>query len=128
VVLPEGQYVAQLEAAEAVDVVARMDAGRLPVRHLRGRSSLPLPVQAAQHFARTETGRDGADDLLPVEQVVAGTDRWRVRLRGAAGLPDVEVQVHYERQATEPARLTCGAVEAKTAPLFTCTELRTLVR
>ena len=127
VVLPEGQYVAQVEAAEAVDAVTQMAAGRLPVRHLRGRSSLSLPVQAAQHFARTETGRDRADDLLPVEQSGAGADRWRVRLRGGDDLPDVEVQVHYERHATEPALLNCGAEQAKTAPRFTCTGLRTLV-
>ena len=127
VVLPEGQYVAQLEAGQAVEAVALMAAGRLPVRHLRGRSSLPLPVQAAQHFARTELERDGADDLRPAEHSVAGTDTWRVRLSGAAGLPDVEVQVHYDRHAVPAARLTCGADVAKTAPLFTCTQLRTLV-
>jgi hypothetical protein len=128
VVLPEGQYIAQLEAAQAVDVVARMDAGRLPLAHLRGRSSLPLPVQAAQHFARTQLDRDGADDLLPAEQAGAGPDTWRVRLAGAVDLPDVEVLVHFERHATEPARLTCGADQARSAPQFTCQELTTLVR
>jgi hypothetical protein len=128
VVLPEGQYVGQLEAGEAVEAVARMLAGRLPVAHLRGRSSLPLPVQAAQHFARTATDRDGADDLQLAEQTADGTDTWRIRLRGALDLPDVEVRVRYERTATEPALLTCGADEAKVAPQFTCVGLTVLTR
>jgi hypothetical protein len=126
VVLPEGHYVGRVEPAEAVDAVTRLGAGRLPVPHLRGRSSLPLPVQAAQHFARTQTGRDGADDLQLAEQHPEGTDAWRVRLRGAVGLPDVEVRVRYDRQATGPARLTCDAQEAKTAPQFACAALRTV--
>jgi hypothetical protein len=131
VVLPEGQYVAQLEASEAVDAVARMLAGRLPVAHLRGRSSLSLPAQAAQHFARTGLGRDGADDLLPGEQEPDGADTWRVLLRGAGcgdeRLPDVEVRVHYDRRAADPALLTCGADEAKVAPQFTCVGMTVLV-
>jgi hypothetical protein len=130
VVLPEGQYVGQLEAGQAVETVARMLAGRLPLAHLRGRSSLSLPVQAAQHFARAATDRDGADDLQPVEQAADGTDTWRIRLRGAGWgderLPDVEVRVFYDRRATEPALLTCGADEAKTAPQFTCVGLQVL--
>lgn len=126
VVLPKGEYVGQLEAGEAVGLVTRMLAGRLPLTHLRGRSSLPLPVQAAQHFARIETGRDGVDDLLLAAQRADGADTWRVHLRGAVDLPDVEVRVRYERAATEPALLTCGADVAKPAPQFTCVELTVL--
>lgn len=127
VVLPEGQYVARLEAVEAVDVVARLDAGVLPLEHLRGRSSLSLPVQAAQQFARTELGRARADDLLPAAQRTDGPDAWRVRLAGADELPDVEVRVRYDRRAIAPELLTCGAQEAKPAPLFRCETLSVLV-
>jgi hypothetical protein len=35
-----------------VAVVDDLAEGRLPAGHVRGRSSLPLPVQAAQQFAR----------------------------------------------------------------------------
>jgi hypothetical protein len=128
VVLPEGYYLGRLEAAEAADVVATVRAGRLPLRHLRGRSSMPLPVQAAQHFARTRLDRDGADDLLLAAQVADGADTWLVRLAGALDLPDVEVRVRYDRRATEPARLTCGAVQDSVAPQFTCLGLTSLVR
>lgn len=127
VVLPTGEYVGQLEADDAVDAVAAMLAGRLPLAHLRGRSSLPLPVQAAQHFARTGLHRDDADDLLPISQDADGADTWRIRLRGAADLPDVEVRVHYDSTGAAPALLTCGADSAKVAPQFTCPGLQVLV-
>jgi hypothetical protein len=128
VVLPEGYYLGRLEAAEVGRAVADLRAGRLPLPNLRGRSSLPLPVQAAQHFARTELDRDGTDDLVLADQTTDGPDRWVVRLTGAADLPDVEVRVQYERRATEPARLTCQADRDNVAPQFTCLELTTLVR
>ena len=127
VVMPEGWYLSRLEAAEAPGVVADLRAGRLPVAHLRGRSSSPLPVQAAEHFARAQTGRDGTDDLRLLRQVADGADTWTVRLAGAMDLPDVEVRVRYERAALEPARLTCGAEQDSAAPQFACLGLTVLV-
>jgi hypothetical protein len=128
VVLPEGHYVSRLEAADAPRAVADLLAGRLPLPHLRGRSSLPLPVQAAQQFAREQLDRDGADDLALSQQRGDGRDTWVVRLAGAVDLPDVEVRVRYDRRATEPARLTCGADEERVAAQFVCLGVDVLVR
>lgn len=117
-VLPHGLYLGQVPASEALDLVTQLDAGRAPVAHVRGRSSLPLPVQAAQHFARSATGRDRLDDLQLVRQEGAGDDAWTVRLAGPGG-PDVEVVVRYDRAGDGlPHLLTCDATEAKVAPLF----------
>jgi hypothetical protein len=127
-VLPDGHYLSRLEAAEAPGAVADLLAGRLPLAHARGRSSLPLPVQAAQHFARTGLDRDGLDDLTLSAQRPDGVDTWVVRLAGAVDLPDVEVRVRYDRRAVEPARLTCGALRESVAPRFVCLGLETLVR
>ena len=115
VVLPEGLYLGQIEAAAAVRVLAELAQGRLPPGHVRGRSSLPLPTQAAQHFAREALGRWGTDELGVVSQEGAGADTWRVQLAA----PDVEVIVRYER-STDGERhvLSCDAEEAKPVPVF----------
>ena len=118
VVLPDGLYLGRVEADEVVQVVRDLGAGTLPAGRVRGRSSLSLPAQAAQHFARQSSGRWGRADLAPVVQEGAGTDTWRVVLAGPGG-PDVEVVVRYDRGGDgQPHRLTCGALEAKAAPLF----------
>jgi hypothetical protein len=117
-VLPHGLYLGQVPVDQAASLVAQLDEGRAPVEHVRGRSSLPLPVQAAQHFARVATGRDRLDDLLVRRQDGAGTDAWTVLLAGRDG-PDVEVVVRYDRSGDgTPQRLTCDAVEEKLAPRF----------
>lgn len=118
VVLPDGLYLGRVEADEVVQVVRDLAAGTLPSGRVRGRSSLSLPAQAAQHFARESSGRWGRADLAPVVQESAGTDLWRVVLAGPGG-PDVEVVVRYDRDGDGSSQLlTCGALEAKAAPLF----------
>ncbi len=118
VVLPEGLYLGHVEAADVVGIAAGVEAGRLPAGYVRGRSSLALPVQAAQHFAREATGRWASDDLAPVVQELTGPDVWRVVLAGAGG-PDLEAVVRYDPAGDGPAReLTCGADQLKTSPLF----------
>jgi hypothetical protein len=115
VVLPEGLYLGRIAADRVVAVVEDLAQGRLPAGHVRGRSSLPLPVQAAQHFAREALDRWAADDLRPVGQSGAGDDAWRVRF----AQPDVEVVVRYDRAGDGEQRLlTCDAEEAKQPPLF----------
>ncbi len=118
VVLPEGLYLGRVEADEVLRVVEDLAAGTLPAGKVRGRSSLSLPAQAAQHFARESSGRWGTTDLQPVVQQGAGTDTWRVVLAGPGG-PDVEVVVAYDRGTdAERTVLTCDALEAKPVPLF----------
>jgi hypothetical protein len=125
VVLPHGFYLGRLDPDDAVEALTALHDGRLPLDHLRGRSSLPLPVQAAQHFARTQLGRDAVDDLQPARQDADGTDTWRVTLAGTAG-PDVEVRLRFERDAVGPAHLTCDSTQARVAPQFTCLALAEL--
>ena len=115
VVLPDGLYLGRVDAAQAAEVVAGLAAGRLPAGLVRGRSSLPLPTQAAQAFAREELDLWGVDELAPAGQVTAGVDRWQVRLTR----PDVEVVVGYDREGDGSRhRLTCGADAAQVFPVF----------
>ncbi|MCW2616415.1 MAG: putative sucraseferredoxin [Frankiales bacterium] len=116
VVLPEGLYVGRVDADEAVALVDALAAGTLPAGQVRGRSSLPLPTQAGQQFAREHTGRWGVGDLLPVVQEGAGPDAWRIVLSGG---PGIEVVVRYDRHGDGGQHLlTCDADEAKAVPLF----------
>lgn len=115
VVLPDGLYLGRIAAEEVVAVVDELAAGLLPAGHVRGRCSLPLPVQAAQQFAREALNAWGTGDLAPVAQEAAGQDAWRVRLSP----PDVEVVVRFDRAGDGRRHLlTCDADEAKSAPLF----------
>lgn len=107
VVLPEGYYFGRLPVEEAVDVVAALGRGRLTTRYLRGRSSLGLPVQAAQHFARERLGTADAADLAPLGQHQDEGGSWRVRLRSAVR-DEVTVTVRRVPQPV-PHRLTCSA-------------------
>ena len=69
VALPSGLYLGRVEPDEASAVVELIESGRVPVHYLRGRSCFIPPVQAAQHFARTEGGLgalDGIGDLIPM--------------------------------------------------------------
>ena len=120
VVLPTGTYLGRIEPDEVARVVDEMSAGRLPAGHVRGRSSLPLPTQAAQAFAREALDRWGALDLAPVRQDGAGPDAWRVRLGssdGASGGP-VEVVVRYDRRGDGERHVLSCDDDAKIAPVF----------
>jgi hypothetical protein len=114
VVLPEGLYLGRIAAEQAVAVVADLSAGRLPVGRVRGRSSLPLPTQAAQAVAREALDLWGVQELVPAGQQGVARDTWRVRL----AQPDVEVVVRYDRAGGGRHRLTCDAPDDKPVPVF----------
>ena len=70
VVLPQGTFYGRVTVADVPRIVADVEAGRLVLDRLRGRAVYDAPVQAAEHFLRTETGRTALDDfrLDAVEQ------------------------------------------------------------
>ncbi len=98
---------------------ASLMTGRVPVHYLRGRSSLSLPAQAAQHFARTQGGLSAADaigDLPPRQTHPApgdGNAAWTIVLGTPSG--DVSVTVRRTMSATA-AQLTCHVSEPKHYP------------
>jgi len=129
VTLPSGLYLGRVEAEEAPAVAELIDAGRVPVHYLRGRSALSAPAQAAQHFARTAGGLasfDAIDDLLPLSTESSpddGPDAWTIRLACPAG----EVRVTVRRGVSaDPAQLTCHAMEPKHYPRFELVRIRQL--
>jgi hypothetical protein len=120
-VLPHGLYYGRLEPADAADFVARHLDGRLDVAHLRGPSTSPFAVQAAEvHLRRAigedrigavtveQTWRDGDDRVV---EVAVADRRWRVRVRPVA-------------QAG--ARLTCRSTTESAAVTYALVDLEPL--
>jgi hypothetical protein len=124
VLLPHGYTLGGMPPDEAPAIVRTYRDGRIDPRWLRGRSSLPPAVQAAQHHARLATGELGVDALRPV-QVQAqdgpdGTRLWRVELAG----PDCSVLLRERREETGRP-LTCAASAPGWMRVFDLLELRT---
>jgi hypothetical protein len=66
-VLPDALCFGRLDARAALALADELDAGRLPLEHLRGRTSLTEEQQAAEIFVRRELGLGGLDDVMHVE-------------------------------------------------------------
>lgn len=110
-VLPHGLYYGRVSPSEADSFVSAHREGDLSLPHLRGRCSLPFPVQAAEIFLRAhlrlrsveplDLGSSTRDrDEVDAVFVIEG-QRWSVRVRTAVGAPQ---------------QLTCRAV-ADNGPL-----------
>jgi hypothetical protein len=109
-VLPHGFYYGQVPG-DGAELVAAHARGQVALPWLRGRAGVPVPAQAAQHFARGELGLLEVD-ALPVVGVQQRTppgsevERWTVTLAGPGG--DVVTDVE-SRPSAVAARLTCRA-------------------
>ena len=122
VALPSGLYLGRVEPDEASAVVELIDSGRVPVHYLRGRSCFSPPVQAAQHFARTDRwarrarrDRRPAPDARGRQLRVTGRTPGRVTL--ATDRRPVGITVRRATSA-EPAQLTCHSTDEKLYPTF----------
>lgn len=113
-ILPEGLCYGRVDSADSVDLVQRYLDGRLDNRFLRGRTSLPHAVQAAQYFAREASGDDRIDALHPLD-VERGDHEVRVRLGGDAG--PVEVVLH--EKLSDPLLSQCTAKVEGQVRIFT---------
>lgn len=123
VVLPEGYYFGRVLPAEAAGIVTALASGRLVGGSLRGRSSLSLPAQAAQYFARATLNNEDAGDLAPLTVRRVGESSFEVLL-GLAARGEVAVTV---RRVLPPLahRLTCHASESRRAPAYELVDLST---
>src|SRR5439155_1696920 len=106
VALPHGLYYGHVTPAGAAGLIEAYEAGRVDATLLRGRSSLPAPVQFAQQHARLALGEYAVDALPPLGVLALDEHTWRVGLAHPAG--QVSVTVRGERTTT-PVRLTCSS-------------------
>lgn len=94
-VLPDNLLFGRLDPASAVELADALDAGRLPLDHLRGRCALTPERQAAEVLLRRELGIDALEGLAHVEGdtfVLADGRRVRGHVRG---------------EQLEPRRVSC---------------------
>jgi hypothetical protein len=125
ITLPHGLYYGQLEPADAADLVARQESGRMIPQLLRGRSAFTAPAQVAQHFARRALGEDRIDVLAPIRVDTLSPGHWRVRLAH----PDGPVVVAFSaRRSVDPVRLTCESRSLEHAREYVLVDVTTPVR
>ena len=120
VVLPHGLYYGRLSPAAAVDVARRYETRRLDPGHLRGRSSLPAMVQAAQHHARQRLGDDRLDAFPPIAVDRLDAVTWQVEL----GREPAPVTVVVRAGTAGVAPLTCSARHPDPIRTFDLVEFR----
>lgn len=104
VVLPRGLYYGGLDPQSAQDVAAATARGEVLLEHLRGRSDLPMPAQAADVDVRRRLGLTGFDEVNVVSARTTG-DVTTVALE-AAGQP---LEVRVRRVLGSAQVLTCRA-------------------
>lgn len=99
-VLPAGVVLGGFEDTDrSVHAIGEHLAGRVDIAHLRGRSSLDRPAQAAEVFARTHSGYTALGDVevSRLDGATDGTMRFAVSLDGRA---------HTVRLRREPTGVT----------------------
>ncbi|WNG92850.1 sucrase ferredoxin [Mycobacterium sp. ITM-2016-00318] len=112
-VLPEGLCYGRVDSADSEDLIRLYLEGRLDNRFLRGRTSLPHAVQAAQYFARHAYGDDRIASLSPLS-VDKAEHRIRVTLRGDTG----PIKVDLTEEMSEPLLSQCHASVAGSVRMF----------
>jgi hypothetical protein len=112
-VLPEGLCYGRVDSTDAAELIRLYLQGRLDNRFLRGRTSLPHAVQAAQYFARQASGDDRIDALQPLD-VQRGEHRIRVVLAGQSG----PLEVVLAEEMSEPLLSMCNASVAGRVRVF----------
>jgi hypothetical protein len=117
-VLPEGLCYGRVDSGDATALVRLYLDGRLDNEFLRGRTSVPHAVQAAQYFARRRWGDDRIAALAPLA-VDHGDHTIRVTL---AAEPN-PIRVVLAEELSEPLRSMCHASVSGRVRTFTLVSL-----
>lgn len=123
VLLPESLYFGRCGPIEAERLLSEHEAGRIELSSLRGRSTLSLVEQAAEHFVRNALGARGLDDVVGIASVEPGLVRVDVRSDEPAGVATMVVEVGRTMRAA-PTALTCKGVEGLSYPTYRTVEVR----
>jgi hypothetical protein len=113
VAFPHGLYLGRVEPDQADEVARSYADGRISLRHLRGRSCYPMPVQAAEHELRTLEGFDRVDDV-GLERTEAHPGVSISTFRTPMGRFSVSVAI----EESAPSFLTCHSHASESAPAY----------
>lgn len=106
-ILPEGLCYGHVDSTDSANLVRLYHDGRLDNTFLRGRTSLPHVVQAAQYFAREAYGDDRIDAFAHLH-AETGNGTTQVVLAGESG----PINVTISEQWSDPLVSQCGATVA----------------
>ena len=118
-VLPEGLCYGRVDSTDSAELVRLYQDGRLDNRFLRGRTSLPHAVQAAQYFARETYGDDRIASFSPLT-VERGDGIVHVVLNGESG----PIEVDLIEEMSDPLLSQCDARVAGTVRVFVLNSIR----
>jgi len=119
-VLPEGLCYGRVDSIDSAELVRLYLEGRLDNTLLRGRTSLPHAVQAAQYFAREATGDDRIAGLPPLD-----IERVEGRIRVVLGSESGPIEVFLHEEMSEPLLSQCHAQVAGRVRTFALASLTT---
>ena len=104
VVFPHGLVFGRVEPSHGAEILEAVAEGRILLDHYRGRTSMPMPSQAADRAVRSELGLDGLGDVRHL-----GTERDGGRASVRLGTVLGEAAVLLTRIELHPMRLTCAS-------------------
>jgi hypothetical protein len=112
-VLPEGLCYGRVDSTDSADLIRLYLEGRLDNRFLRGRTSLPHAVQAAQYFAREAYGDDRIASLSPLT-----VERREHQIRVVLAAEPAPIEVVLTEEMSEPLLSQCHARVAGQVRMF----------
>ena len=125
VCFPHGLFYAHATEESARRIVSEYRAGRVVLEKFRGRACYLGFTQAAEFFARTESGLTEIDALRFRSSAPEGPFAWRVRFVEESARRTHELLV-ASRTSEFQNFITCHAEEPRAVPQFVLEEYRTM--
>ncbi|MYX16506.1 sucrase ferredoxin [Streptomyces sp. SID8374] len=122
VVVPDGVYYGNLDAASSVAVVEEHLKGRIHAEHLRGYTDLFPPQQAAVAAVLDRFGPAGRHDYA-VARTFRDDDGWQIRVTGRPPGP-AAVDVVVRARRTPQNQLTCRGPATSSAVVYDAVSVR----
>ena len=125
VCFPDGIFYGHVTETNAKLIVKEYYERRIVLPNFRGRSCYPFPVQAAEFFARRETGFHGIGDLKFLTYESLKPNEWRVTFSS-----EVDAKVHQVSLRSHLSefqnRLTCNSTDPRSVVQYSLIEHQVL--